>query len=94
MEFSQFEKLEEKIGQALRTIQTLKQEKKQLELELVASRDQVNLLRESLSHKDHEINSLKGQFTQNSDKMEQASQKLQDLILKLEEETSETSPTA
>lgn len=87
MEANQFEKLEEKIGLALRAIQELKRENGRLNDELKVSQEQVGLLRESLNQKERELSDLQSQSHETSQRMEFAGSKLQDLISRLDAET-------
>jgi|GEM_PF-6571746 len=89
MDSTQFDKLEEKIGLALRAIQDLKRENARLQSELQVNQEQVHLLRESLGRKEQELEMAQSHSQEHSHKMEMASSKLQDLISKLESESLE-----
>ena len=90
MEQSQFEKLEEKITMALEVIKDLKAQKQLLTEELNSANEKMKELESRTLQQDEDIARLKSDFSQKTDNMSKAGERIQNLISKLDEENLES----
>ncbi len=89
METAQFEKLEEKINLALKVITELKQEKQLLNEELSNTNNRITELEGQLTQKTEEFNQLQTENEQKGSNMNEAAERIQNLINRLEQENLE-----
>ena len=86
---TQFEKLEEKIHLALEVIENLKNQKQTLKDELSNAEIKIEDLNLTIGQKDAELNQIQGEMSEKTSNINQASEKIQGLISKLEQENLE-----
>jgi len=84
MDLSQFETLYQKVETAVQLIEELKKERDHLKSELHSALEKSGHLEHVISERDQELDRLRGDLDQKSDNMNQAGDRIRDMMSRLE----------